>query len=333
MYQDYAFKLQPKPLNLLYVRFDLHDGAAGGAPGAPSAGGEGAGVQAETQGPGSSRRANKSGEAAQKVVYGKQPQQDDTVPAAGEIPKTTTATSDTLEARKAEFEKLISGDYKDLFTERTQQIIDRRFKETKGLEAKLADVSPILDMLSQKYELADTDPKKLMEAIEQDERYWEEAAEKAGLSVEQYKTMQKIMRENTELRKANQTVAREQFAQSQMSDWMKQAEQIRTVYPGFDLQTEAANSQFVSLLRNGVDVKTAYEVLHIDDIKASTAQMAGKRTETNITSNIRAKGQRPAEAGIAAPPGVIIKNDVSKLTAADRKEIARCAARGETISF
>lgn len=328
----YQLKLQPKPLNLLYIRLDLHDGAAGGAPGAAPAGGEGTGAPAETQGPGGSRRG-KSGEAAPKVIYGKQPQQTDTPPAAGEAPKQTTATSDTLEARKAEFEKLISGDYKDIFTERTQQMIDRRFKETKGLEAKLAEVSPILDMLAQKYELADSDPKKLIEAIEQDERYWEEAADKAGLSVEQFKELKKLERENAELRKAKQAIEGDQNARKIMAEWQKQSEQLKTIYPGFDLGVEAENPLFAGLLRSGVDVKTAYEVIHIDDIKTNAAQIAGKQVETNITNNIKAKGQRPTETGIAAPPGVIIKNDVSKLTAADRKEIARRAARGEIISF
>jgi len=321
-------------IRLLDIRLDLHDGAAGGAPGAVPAG-EGPGAQAELQDPGSSRRGNKSGEETKKVLYGKQPEQTDDVPDAEEQPKQTVATSDTLEARKAEFEKLISGDYKDLFTERTQQIIDRRFKETKGMEAQLAAVSPILDMLAQKYELADPDPKKLMEAIEQDQRYWEEAAEKAGLSVEQYKVMQKTLRENAELKRANQEAASHQFAQNQLAIWQNQAVQLKaTLYPDFDLEAEAIeNPQFVGLLRNGVDVKTAYEVIHIDDIKANTALQAGKQAETNITNTIKAKGQRPAEAGIAAPPGVIIKNDVSKLTAADRKEIARRAARGEQITF
>ncbi len=87
------------------------------------------------------------------------------------------------------------------------------------------------------------------------------------------------------------------------------------------------------MLRAGVDVKTAYEVIHMDDIKTTVAQAAGKQAETNVTNNIRAKGQRPAEAGAASPAGIIVKNDVHALTPSDRKEIARRVARGEKISF
>ena len=76
-------------------------------------------------------------------------------------------------------------------------------------------------------------------------------------------------------------------------------------------------------------MEQAYKVLHMDDfLSKATAQ-----AEKTITNNIRARGARPQENGAAPKSAVVVKDDVSKLTPADRAEIARRAAMGETITF
>lgn len=115
--------------------------------------------------------------------------------------------------------------------------------------------------------------------------------------------------------------------------WYAEGEQLKADYPDFDLGTEARNPQFLSMLKSGVPVKLAYEVLHMDGIKAVVAQAAAQRTEKQVVDGIRAKGARPPENGTAAQSGFTVKDDVSKLTKKDRAEIARRAARGERITF
>ena len=108
------------------------------------------------------------------VVYGIQP--EETTQAAAEEPSTKT-TSNTLQEREAEFEKLIKGDYKDVFTKRMQKVINERFGETKDLKAQTEAAKPILEMLQQRYGVDDIS--KLTKAIEEDNTYYEqEAAEK-----------------------------------------------------------------------------------------------------------------------------------------------------------
>ena len=77
----------------------------------------------------------------------------------------------------------------------------------------------------------------------------------------------------------------------------------------------------------------AYEVCHLDDIKAGVAATQAQATEKQIVSSIRAKGARPQENGTAAQSAFVVKDDVSRLTKAERAEIARRAARGEIIEF
>ena len=228
---------------------------------------------------------------------------------------------------------LVNGEYKDVFTEETQRMIDRRFREAKGLEQQVERYQPVIDMLMQRYKIGDGDVGKLSKALESDNAYWSEAAEEAGMSVEQYKQFQAMQRDNEALRREQRKLQEEQYAQRQMRDWYEQSEQVRRVYPSFDLAAECQSNEFLSMLRTGVPMQHAYEVLHMEQIKAGVAAMQAKATEKQVVDGIRAKGARPAENGTTSQGAFIVKDDVSKLTKKDRQEIIRRAARGEHIEF
>ena len=153
------------------------------------------------------------------------------------------------------------------------------------------------------------------------------------MSVEQYKQFQKLQRENAALLKAQRQQQSQQAAQQQLQKWYSEAEQVKGLYPSFDLNAEVKNPQFLAMLRAGVPVQHAYEVVHMEDIKAGVARMQAKATEKQVVDGIRAKGARPPENGTAAQSAFTVKDDVSKLTRKDRAEIARRVARGEHITF
>ena len=340
-----------KSENLLNIRLDLFDGGA-------AAGGDGAGAAAPASqngdgakggsqaAPGSTRRG-KSGEF-QNVLFGKQSapaaageggsqegQQQSSVAGSDKDKQPgVTTTSDTLEARRKAFQDLVnSEEYKDIYTEETQRIINRRFRETQNLEQQVARNQPLIDMLMQRYKISDGDIGKLTAAIENDDAYWSEAAEEAGMSVEQYKQFQKLQRENAALMRDQQQRRSQQAAQQQLQKWYGEAEQVKGVYPSFDLNAEVKNQQFLSMLKSGVPMQHAYEVVHLDDIKAGVAKMQAKATERQVVDGIRAKGARPQENGTTSQSAFTVKDDVGKLTKAERAEIARRVARGEIIKF
>ncbi len=338
----YQFKLHD-------INLKMFDGGAAAGGGAVGGGGDGAGststgadagtqtttIQAETKRNGSSRRSGKSTGAFSNVVYGKQ-EADTTDPAAeGNTGSTTdvSTTSDTLEAKRAAFEELISGEYKDMFTERTQGIIDRRFKETKNMESQLKSQQPVIDMLMSKYKIQDGNIAKLTEAIDKDDTYWEEAAEEAGLTVEQYKTVQKLQRENEAFKKAQRQAIGQQQANAQIAEWVKQGEAIKAIYPDFNMKAEFADPEFAKMLKSGISMQTAYEVRHMNELLTGAARVAAQKAEQNTVAKLKSKAARPSENGISSSSSAVIKNDVSKLTKADRAEIARRAARGEIIKF
>lgn len=299
--------------------------------------------KAETNRRSGSSRRGRSG-AFDNVVFGKQ---DAAAAAAdgsdagnkqgeGNADKAgVTTTSDTLEAKRAAFEKLIGegGEYKDIFTERTQQIINRRFKDGKAQEQTLADQKPIMDILMQRYKIENGDAKALLKAIEEDNTYWEAAAEESGLTVDQYKKMKQMERESAELQELRRKQAADQHAQQQLANWMRQAEGMKEMYPGFDFRSEIQNRDFQGLLRAGISVQQAYELIHMEEIKQAAAKSAAQTASAQMQASLKAKQSRPAENGTSSKTAVIVKNDVSKLTRAERAEAARRAMLGEHIEF
>ena len=306
--------------------------------GAAAAAGNGAqGAQGETQAaPGNTRRGN----TGETILYGKQPSvatettKAESAPAAGEKQAEVQTTSNTLEERrKAYFDFINGSDMKDIHTQETQRMINRRFSETKALQQQVDDFSPVKEMLMQRYKVEDGDMGKLLKALENDDRYWSEAAEEAGMTVDQYKRVQQVERQLKEAQVREQRLLSQQRAEQQIKQWDGEAQTLKGLYPSFDLQIEVQNPQFMSLLRSGVPMQTAYEVIHMADIKAGIQRMTATATEKQVTDNIRAKGQRPQENGTSAQSAFTVKDDVRKLTKADRANIARLAARGEPITF
>lgn len=286
-------------------------GQAAGETGTPSAAGKGKGEYANVK------------FGIQEAPQGAQPSDTDSG---------IQVTSDTLEARRKAYNDLIRGEYKDLYTQDTQKMIDRRFKETKNLEKQVADFQPLMDALSQRYKTSDV--AGIMKAMDDDNAYWESAAYEAGFdNVEQYKKVQKLERENKALIEQQRQQEHEVQVQQRVNEWVEQAEQMKQSYPEFDLNAELENQEFQRLLTSGVPVQHAYEVIHMDDIKNSLMQVAIEKTSKAVTDNIRAKGLRPVENGTSAQNAFTVKSDVSKLNRKDREEIARRVARGEVISF
>lgn len=319
-----------------YVAVDLRlfdgDGGGGTSSDAGTAAMAGTGTQQEDM------KSRKARNPLADVKYGNQPEQKpDAEPKAPAEPKKDAPAVDD-EARKAEFEKLISGDYKDLFAQRTQEIIDTRFKQTKQLESQASALNPVLELLAGKYGVDAKDVDALSKAIQEDNSYYEDEAMEKGLTVEQLKYMKKLERDNAEFQRAVQEQQRRVNADQIYAKWQQQADATKQYYPSFDLQKECSNPEtgerFVGLLRSGVDVKAAYQVIHMDEVLGGAMAHTAKTIQQKTVNDIRARGMRPAENGMTGgAPAVVIKNDVSKLTRKDRDEIARRSAQGEYIEF
>ena len=309
--------------NLFLMTLDLQlfaEGASGGDGGTGAEGATGVSATAAV----SQNKGVKSNPLAE-VKYGIQPTEE-TTPAAKVVENPT-------EDRNAKFEALIKGEYKDLYDQKMQDTVQKRLKSTKETVEKYEALAPTLDILAKKYGVDATNIEALNKAIEDDNSFFEEEALEKGITVEQLKEIRKMEKENAELKRQMEEQNRKDNANKVYSQWMNQAESTKQVYPSFDLRTEMQNPKFVDLLRSNIDVRTAYEVIHKDDIIAGAMQFTAKKVEQNLTNKIIANGARPSENGNSSQGASVTKSDVSTLSKADRAEIARRVARGEKISF
>ena len=259
------------------------------------------------------------------VKYGIQPTEE--ASPVAEVKETAT------EDRNAKFEALIKGEYKDLYDARMQDTIQKRLKGQKETVDKYNALTPTLEILAKKYGVDASNVEALNKAIEEDDSYFEEEALEKGITVEQLKEFRKMERENADLKRQMEEQSRKENANKLYGQWMQQADEAKKVYPSLDLRAEMQNPQFVNLLRSNVDVKTAFEVLHKDEIIPAAMQYTAKTVEQKLTNKMIANGARPSENGNSSQGATVVKSDVSQLSKADREEIIRRVQRGEKIRF
>lgn len=308
---------------ILFHNLDLQLFADGGAGGS----GTGDGGQGVTEAAAVPQTKGVKQNPLSNVKYGKQEEAQTADVQSAEV------QTESTEDRNAKYQELIRGEYKDLFDGDVQDIVQKRLKSTKETVERYNALSPTLEMLAKKYGVDVSDIDALNKAIEEDDAYYEEEALEKGITVEQLKTIRKMEKENADLRRQMQEQNVRDNANKLYAQWMEQANDAKTVYPSFNLDAEMQNPQFVNLLKSNVDVRTAYEVLHKDEIIPAAMQFTAKTVEQKIANNIAAGGKRPVENGMSSQSAAVVKDDVSRLTKADRDEIIRRVNRGEKIVF
>ena len=268
-----------------------------------------------------------------EVVYGKQEgtSLEGTKPAGEGAGEDEAAKA---EKRKADFEKLIKGEYKDLYTERFKKEMDRRFKSAKQTEDALSEANSVLDILKQNYGVADI--KGLKAALESDDSLISKRAAQNGLSVEQQRIFDAMQSDNRALQEFKAQQEAENERQRVLERWNTEAAAAAGIYPGLSLETEAndpeTGEQFMRLLSSGVDVRTAYEVIHKDDIISGAMHYTAQKVKEKTVNDIRARGLRPQENGAQGSTAAkVVKSDPKSWTDKDMDEVIRRVAAGERI--
>lgn len=237
------------------------------------------------------------------------------------------AQQPTMDDLRREFRELTKGRLKDVYTEETQRLIDRRMKSLHEAQARLKSYEPLLQTLATRYGV--DDPAALARAVDADSALWAQAAEDAGMTVEQYMQMQKLQAENARFRAMQQQAQQNEYVNQQVQKWQQEGEALKAKIPDFDLENEVRNPSFVNMLENGFPMEFAYNALHIDELLKSTAEQAQKAA----IDNIRARGNRPKENGAAGQAPFTVSTKVSDLSRDQIIEIMRRAERGENVTL
>ncbi len=219
----------------------------------------------------------------------------------------------TPEERKAAYEKF-KAEYKDLYSEEVQSAINRRYRENQQLHQQLDSYGQLLDLLGARYQVSGGKVEDIISAIEKDDAMFEEAAAKEGLTVQQYKDMLNLRRQNNQLLKAQQQAEQIRQRDQTWARWNREATECQQQFPGFDMDAECQNPEFVRLLGSGIDVTTAYKALHFDEINRGLIATAESQTKKKVADTIRSGAARPSENGTGNGAAAKLKVDVWKLS-------------------
>lgn len=247
---------------------------------------------------------------------------------------TETGAVETPEGSTEEsFDDLIKGKYKEEYGKHVKDAVNKRFKNQKDFEAKYNTLTPVLQMVAKKYGLEgeEIDVDGLAKAISDDNSMYEDEAFKAGMDVNTFKQMKQMEMENASLKRQQAEYDRQEQGRREWAALMDKAEEVKQIYPDFDLDAEMMNEGFGRLVAVGVPLQTVYEVIHKDEILASGMQYAVQNTSRKLANSIRA-GARPTEGNVS-PAAAVPSQDPSKLTKRDFEDIKSRVQRGEKIYF
>lgn len=237
----------------------------------------------------------------------------------------------------AEFKSLVKGKYKSQYQSMLKSTIAERFKNQEDLQSKLDATTPILETLQKKYGVANADPNAILQALEDDDSYYEEEALEKGVSVEHLKEMKKLQAQVDRQNKQINAFTEQKRRAEQYSKWVNEANALKQKYPSFDVESElqdpTTGADFGRLLQSGVDMETAFTVIHKDELIPAAMQKAASVTSKAIVDDIMANGQRPLENGANGGGAVVQKLDPSKLTDKQLAEIRKTVAQGGRVVF
>ena len=274
------------------------------------------------EGEGSGEEAQAAAEnSGAQVVYGKDGQE----PGAP-----VTRTPDEI---AKEFDALIKGEYKDAYNARVKSTVQRRLGDQKTLQDTITAQRGLLEKIAGRYGIEADDIENLSKAIDNDDAYWQAAAEEANMTVPQYRRMKSMEQ------RANQAEAQLRYQEREaekarvFAKWDQEAEELAKFYPAFDLETEMGNPTFMKMLANGFEMKNAYEAVHHDELLQAAMAQTAQNVAMNQAAAVRSQQARPQEGGTSSRQAVVTKRDPSKLTDEDLIDIRRRVEAGERISF
>lgn len=239
-----------------------------------------------------------------------------------------TATEDR-QAQYAKFKKDFEAEHKAEVQGIVKDRLKKSSKENADLSNKLKASAPIIEALAKKYGVDASDYEGIMNAFESDDGNLEAEAYKRDMSVDQLRQFRKIERENQILREAEE----ERRKQALFAQWDREAEELRTIYPSFDVAAEQENEQFVKLLCAGVPMRTAYEVAHKDEIIRNAMSFTANKTAEKVANSVRANASRPSENGLSSQAAAVSAVDVNKLTREQIEAYKQRALNGDRIDF
>ena len=208
---------------------------------------------------------------------------------------------------------------------RMQEIVRDSKRKAKASEDAMAALGPALKKLAEQNGL---DPENIDYAALSKHMTgeYEDKALELGLPKEPVVKMDQQQRINEE-----------QLNRQHFMNLIQQGEQMKNLFPGFDLRKEMENPEFRRLTSRGVNISVddAYHLVHRRELELAQAQIVDKKATERVQNTIRAGAARPDESGASSQASTVTQVDWKHATPKQIQEQARrirlAAAQGRKL--
>ena len=327
---------------MAYFTLNLHlfgDGAGAGA--APAAAGTGDGGEAAAVQPGQLE----DGTVVDNRLAARMEAQAKRRKARGEAPVMQAAQTAAEEQQENapepvpekslddEWTEAKKGKYREQYARDVQAAIQDRFKNQADANAQLQAMQPMLDALMKKAGAESVE--ELQKMILDDDSLYEEDAEKAGMTVEGYKAFRQMQEENERLRQQEEEEQEQQMLRQHFMELDRQAQEMKRIYPDFDLRAEMENETFRRLVapNSGLKVSDAYFAVHHSELEPQAMVYGFQRAQQQISQTLQANQARPVEGPLKKGTSANVAIDPRSMSREDRQKLIERVRRGEKIVF
>ena len=231
-----------------------------------------------------------------------------------EEPKT-----DVTPARKSFKEILEDPEY----NREMQAIVQSRVRGAKGAEETLGKLAPALELLARQHNLdpSNIDYDALAKAISDDESFYEDKALQMGVSLETAKKIDQEERDTARKQRQEAQTLQQQKVDARFNQIYQQSEEMKKVFPNFDLRKEMENPAFARMMAPDMPftVEQAYHAVHFKELQTAGMQVAAQKTAQKISNDIASGSRRPSENGITGQAPSVTTFDYSKASPEQRK--------------
>ena len=326
--------------NDVWFLLQLFGGEGAGGSGG-SAGGEGGGTDSgENAAAAGQQRLRELGVPENRIrknrVYQMTPktEQKATAEASGNQKEQAAAADNPTEEKKTDAPARMSWDEimaDPEYNKQMQSVVQFRLKNAKTAEETLSKIAPVIEVVARKYgqDPANVDYDALVKSVNDDDAYYEDKALEMGVSVATAKQIDQQERDTAR----QQRTLEQQKIQQHIMKLEQQAEEMKKVFPNFDLRTELQNPAFVRMTSPnvGVSVEDAYYAIHRKEIQFASMQVAAQKTAEKVSKSIQAGSRRPNENGTSGQAPSVTTFDYRTASREQREAFKKRIRSGEKI--
>ena len=221
------------------------------------------------------------------------------------------------------------------YNKQMQAVVQSRLRNAKGAEETLGKLTPALEVLARKHGLdpANIDYDALSKAVSDDDAYYEDKALEMGVSVETARKIDQQERDTARQQREQERTLEQQKFQQHIMRLEQQGEEMKNVFPNFDLRTELQNPAFARMTSPnvGVSVEDAYYAVHRKELQTAAMQVTAQKTAQKISNAIQAGSRRPDENGTSGQAPSVTTFDYRSMSPQQRESLKKRIRSGEKI--